>query len=342
MTVTDDRTDFFYALPPGRVLDAVEVGGRRCTGRFIVLNSYENRVYQLELSDESYVVAKFYRPGRWSDDAILDEHDFLLDLEEAEVPVAAPLELPNGSTIDEIEGIRFSLFPRIGGRAPEEMNDEQLRQLGRLLARLHSVGRTELAEHRPEMTPQTYIGNNVDWLLESDSIPDGPREPYAAMARRIQARIEPLFEGVEFQRIHGDCHLGNLLWSPGGLVFLDFDDMVMGPPAQDFWLMVGGRDAWAERRLQLLLEGYESMNEFPRATLRLFEPLRVMRMVHWAAWIARRWKDPAFPIAFPTFGTRGWWETEVGELHRQLGRIEEALAQYPAPTGVNSAWNAGF
>ena len=342
MTVTDSKADFFYALTPERVLDAVEVDGRRCTGRFIVLNSYENRVYQLELTDESYVVAKFYRPGRWSDDAILDEHDFLLDLEEAEVPVAAPMDLPNGSTISEIEDIRFSLFPRIGGRAPEEMNDEQMRQLGRLLARLHAVGRRQPAEHRWAMTPQTWIGDNLAWLLESGMIPEGPRQPYAAIASRIQDRIAPLFEGVELQRIHGDCHLGNLLWTPAGLVFLDFDDMVMGPPAQDFWLMVGGRDAWAQRRLQLLLEGYESMLPFARGTLKLFEPLRAMRMVHWAAWIARRWQDPAFPLAFPTFGTRGWWEAEVSELQRQLARIDEVLAQYDAPMGVSSDWNAGF
>ncbi len=340
--MADDRADFFYSLTPERVLDAVELDGRRCTGRFIVLNSYENRVYQLELSDESYVVAKFYRPGRWSDDAILDEHDFLLDLQDAEVPVAAPMELPGGSTLSDIGGIRFSLFPRIGGRAPEEMNDEQLRQLGRLLARLHGVGGKEEAEHRPEMTPQTYIGNNLQWVLDHDMIPSGPREPYADIARRIQDRITPLFEGVEFQRIHGDCHLGNLLWTPSGLVFLDFDDMVMGPPAQDLWLMVGGRDAWAQRRLQLLLEGYESMMPFARGTLKLFEPLRAMRMVHWAAWIARRWQDPAFPMAFPTFGTRGWWETEVSELHRQLARIDEVIAQYAAPTGFSNAWNTGF
>lgn len=340
--MTDDRTEFFYALTPERVLDAVELDGRRCTGRFIVLNSYENRVYQLELADESYVVAKFYRPGRWSDDAILDEHDFLLDLEEAEVPVAAPMDLPNGSTIDEVETIRFSLFPRIGGRAPEEMNDDQMRQLGRLLARLHSVGGKEPAEHRPVMSPQTYIGDNVDWLVEADLLPPGPRESYPEMARRVQDRIEPLFEGVELQRIHGDCHLGNLLWSPAGLVFLDFDDMVMGPPAQDFWLMVGGRDAWAQRRLQLLLEGYESMLPFNRGTLKLFEPLRAMRMVHWAAWIARRWSDPAFPQAFPTFGTRAWWEAEVRELQQQLTRIDETVGQYAAPMGVSKDWNGGF
>jgi Ser/Thr protein kinase RdoA (MazF antagonist) len=340
--VTDDRTDFFYSLTPERVLDAVELDGRRCTGRFIVLNSYENRVYQLELTDESYVVAKFYRPGRWSDDAILDEHDFLLDLQDAEVPVAAPMVLPDGSTVGDVGGIRFSLFPRIGGRAPEEMNDDQLRQLGRLLARLHTVGRGDDADHRPTMSPETYIGDNLRWVLDAGMIPDGPREPYAEIATRIQERIAPLFEGVELQRIHGDCHLGNLLWTPAGLVFLDFDDMVMGPVAQDLWLMVGGRDAWAQRRLQLLLEGYESMLPFPRGTLRLFEPLRAMRMVHWAAWIARRWEDPAFPLAFPSFGTRGWWEAEVGELQRQLGRIDEAVAQYAAPMGLMSDWNDGF
>ena len=185
----------------------MELDGRRCTGRFIVLNSYENRVYQLELDDGRYVVAKFYRPGRWSEDAILDEHEFLLDLEEAEVPVAAPLELPGDTTLAEVHGIRYALFPRFGGRAPEEMTDDQLEQLGRLLARVHSVGRQRSADSRPRMEPATWLLQNLDFLLEQGLLPTVVRDRYAEVVRSIHAELLPHFEGRTFQRIHGDCLL---------------------------------------------------------------------------------------------------------------------------------------
>jgi len=315
----------FYALTPERVLDAVEVGGRSCTGRFIILNSYENRVYQLELDDGSYVVAKFYRPQRWSDDAIIDEHDFLIELDEAEIPVAAPLDLPGEETLSDVEGIRYAIFPRIGGREPSEMDDEQLRQLGRLLARIHLVGAREPAEFRPKMHPDTWLLENLEQLRSDGLLPRTVEERYASTVRRLHTLCAPAFENVEWQRIHGDCHLGNLLWSPAGLVFLDFDDLVMGPPVQDFWMMQGGRDAWAERRLDLMLEGYETMADFDRSSLRLVEALRAMRIVHFAAWIARRWEDPAFPMAFPQFGSDSWWERELRDLMEQLERVEDVL-----------------
>ncbi len=308
-------TEFFFALTPERVLDAVEVDGRRCTGRFIVLNSYENRVYQLELSGGEYVVGKFYRPGRWSEDAIFDEHDFLLDLEEAEVPVAAPIELPGGTTLGEVEGIRFALFPRFGGRAPDEMDDAQLRQMGRLIARIHAVGKTADAEHRWRMVPSRFLGANVELL--SAHAPS----TYVDAVKRLEEAITPLFEGVELHRIHGDCHLGNVLRTPFGFVFLDFDDMVVGPAVQDLWMLQGSTDAWGLRRQELLLEGYSAFGEFDRAQLRLIEPLRAMRLVHFAAWIQRRWEDPAFPVAFPAFGTPAYWQRETGQLNEQLRLI---------------------
>ncbi len=320
MSRTTSLTDTFYSLTPERVLDSVEVDGRRCTGRFIVLNSYENRVYQLELEDDSYVVGKFYRPGRWSEDAILDEHDFVLDLEEAEIAVAAPLELPGETTLSQTpDGIRFALFPRVGGRAPEEMSDMELREAGRLIARIHSVGRTEDAEHRLRMTPSRWLGHNVRTLIEGGHLPGDVRARYVASAEAIERWAEPLWADVAVQRIHGDCHIGNLLRSPAGLLFLDFDDMVVGPAVQDLWLLAGGRDAWGQRRMELLLEGYNMMARFDRRELKLVEALRAMRMVHFAAWIARRWEDPAFPIAFPAFGTRTWWEAEAAALAEQVG-----------------------
>lgn len=324
MTV-DDRTRFFFQLTPEKVLGAVEAQGRRCTGRFLTLNSYENRVFQLELDDGSFVVAKFYRPGRWDDDAILDEHDFLLDLEDGDVPVAAPIELDDGDTLGEVETIRYALFPRIGGRTPEEMDDAQLRQVGRMLARLHSIGRLETAASRPTWHPEPVFDAAMDAL--KGRLPASVRGGYEATVAALRARCAPLWRDVELQRVHGDCHLGNLLWSPSGLVFLDFDDLVTGPPVQDLWMLIGGRDAWAARRLDVLLAGYDEMGWFDRSTLRLMEPLRAMRMVHFAAWIAKRWDDPAFPLAFPAFGTERWWQDELRALREQGAAVEEALAE---------------
>jgi len=311
-------TEFFFKLTPERVLDAVEVGGRRCTGRFIVLNSYENRVYQLELTDGSYVVGKFYRPGRWTEDQVFDEHDFLIDLEELEVPVAAPLELDDGATLDEIEGIRFAIFPRFGGRAPDEMDDAQLREIGRVIGRIHTVGASAPAEHRWPLTPAKWFGENLEFLLEHDCIDASARETYTSTVRRLEEVTTPWFEGLETHRIHGDCHLGNVLRTGQGFVFLDFDDMVIGPAVQDLWMLQGSTDAWGLRRQELLLEGYTQMMPFDRRQLRLIEPLRAMRLVHFAAWIARRWEDPAFPAAFPSFGTPIYWQQEAAHLAEQL------------------------
>jgi Ser/Thr protein kinase RdoA (MazF antagonist) len=324
-------TEFFYALTPDRVLDAVEVGDRRCTGRFIVLNSYENRVYQLELDDGSYVVAKFYRPGRWTRDQILDEHEFIWDLEDAEIPMASPIDLEPDETIGLFESIYFSVFPRIGGRAPDEMDDEQLRRIGGLLARIHAVGRTDVAQHRLHLTPQTYGWDDLAFLLSDDRILASHRDRYERVASDVVEAIVPLFEPfVEAQqRIHGDAHLGNVLRAPGGFVFLDFDDMVMGPPVQDLWMLWGGRDDWAIRRRDILLDGYEMMADFDRASLRLVEPLRALRYIHYTAWLARRWEDPAFKVAFPDFGTEGYWTSRTADLAEQLRLIRAESAGLP-------------
>ncbi len=321
--MSENLTEFFYALTPERVLDAVELEGQRCTGRFIVLNSYENRVYQLELEDGSFVVAKFYRPGRWDDEAILDEHRFLLDLQEREILVTPPRLLKGGATLGEVEGIRYSVCDRVGGRAPEEMDDEQLRGFGRSLARIHAVGRLREADARIDLDPDILLADNLDTLLDHDLLPDSVASAYEDAVWELHERSTPLFDEVEFQRIHGDCHLGNLLRTPVGLVFLDFDDMAMGPVVQDLWLMIGSRDAWGERRRDLILEGYELMVPFERWTLALVEPLRAMRMVHYTAWLARRWEDPAFKLGFPDFGTEAWWNRALRDLLEQLERLRE-------------------
>jgi Ser/Thr protein kinase RdoA (MazF antagonist) len=328
----NEATEFFYALTPERVLDAVEVGGRKCTGRFIVLNSYENRVYQLELDDGTFVVAKFYRPGRWSRDQILDEHEFIWDLDDAEIPMASPIELTPDETIGKLANIHFSVFPRIGGRAPDEMDDAQLERIGGLLARIHSVGRTDVAEHRCELTPRTYGHDDLALILDGGHLLPSHRPRYEEVARELLDAITPIFEPFldSWQRIHGDAHLGNVLRTPAGFLFLDFDDMVMGPPVQDLWMLWGGRDAWATRRRDILLAGYESMADFDRSSLRLVEPLRALRYIHYTAWLAKRWEDPAFKIAFPDFGTEAYWTTRTGDLAEQLRLIREEEALRPA------------
>jgi len=313
----------FNRLLPEHVYGAVEAGGRRCTGRFVVLNSYENRVYQLELDDGSFVVGKFYRPGRWSREAILDEHRFLRELDEAEVPVAVPIELTPGETLGEVDGIAYALFARLGGRAPEELDDEQVRMAGRLIARIHNVGARADAPHRMRLSPDTYGADDLRWLLEHDAIPAEARAAYAATVEALLARMRPRFEGVPVHRLHGDCHLGNLLWTPRGPAILDFDDMLVGPPVQDGWLLVGAYDAEGQRQRRLLFEAYGELRRFEPAWLRLVEPLRALRIIHYAAWIARRWEDPSFKRTFGHFGTLQFWEAEIAALREQIARIDQ-------------------
>ncbi len=316
--------DLFNQLSPDDVLDAVEVGGRRCTGRFLVLNSYENRVYQLELEDGSWVVGKFYRPGRWSREAIAAEHRFLSELQEVEVPAVCPVDLGDGRTISEVKGIFFSLFPRVGGRTPQELDDEQVQILGRLVARIHNVGATADAPERPRLTPTTYGRDNLALLLDRDAIPEEARAIYAASVEALLDRIEPMFEGVPFHRIHGDCHLGNLIWTPKGPAFLDFDDFLVGPAVQDIWMMVPSADGEGRRQRDLFVEAYDGFRRFEPRWLRLVEPLRALRFIHYTTWITRRWHDPYFQRTFQYYGTLQYWQREIQDLREQIARLDDA------------------
>jgi Ser/Thr protein kinase RdoA (MazF antagonist) len=311
----------FFALTPERVLDAVEVGGRRCTGRFVVLNSWENRVYQLELDDGSYVVGKFYRPARWSEDALLDEHDLLLDLAEEGLPIVPPLELRDGDTLGTVDGIRFALFPRLGGRAAEDLDDEQLRTLGYLLARIHHVAGQYDAEHRPRLDPDTYCRAEISLLISERFARGLVASRLRDAALRLAELADPFWVGLPMQRIHGDCHLGNLLMTPKGPHFLDFDDLCVGPVVQDLWLLWGGRDAWGQRRRDVLIEGYDTWAPFPTSQLRLVEVLRGFRYMRYAGWIARRWEDPAFRSGFPYFGTEAYWDRLALDVQEQVGLV---------------------
>jgi Ser/Thr protein kinase RdoA (MazF antagonist) len=338
-------TRFFFELTPERVLEAVEAAGFRCTGRCQALNSFENRVYDVELEEEENGhsaplpfahaaarrrVVKFYRPGRWTPEQILEEHAFIADLVAAEVPAIAPVAFPDGSTLRQTPagGIWYAVFPKVGGRAPDELGDDQLRWLGRLLGRIHNTGAARPARYRMPLTPATYGRANLAYLLDRDWIPIEFRLRYETAVNAICDRIEPWFDGVAQIRLHGDCHLGNLLWNDRGPFFLDFDDMVRGPAVQDLWLLLSGRDGGGRRELECLLEGYEELRAFDRATLRLVEPLRALRFVHYTAWIARRWEDPAFPAAFPQFGTHRYWSDEADDLEAQLRRIQAIEIPY--------------
>lgn len=328
-----EETKYFFGLTPERVLAAVESAGVRCTGRCLTLNSMENRVYEVEIetADDSpstdpasrFRIVKFYRPGRWSEQQILEEHQFLKDLVAQEVPVCAPLEFSDGRTVKlapEID-IWYAVFPKVRGRAPEELNDEQLQWMGRLLARLHIVGAQREAPHRLKLTPEQYGLTNLEFLQRSNSLPIEVAKNYANLVDEICKASAPLFQGVATQRIHGDCHPGNILWGSSGPFFVDFDDMVTGPCVQDLWLVVPGRDTESKIQMDILLDGYEQMRSFDRSSLRLIEPLRALRYIHFSAWIARRWQDPYFQRTFTQFGTHAYWEGQLGDLREQLELI---------------------
>jgi Ser/Thr protein kinase RdoA (MazF antagonist) len=240
--------------------------------------------------------------------------------------VIAPIAFPDGKTLREQNGIRFAIFPRVGGRAPDELSDEQLVRIGRLLGRIHNVAAKKPAPHRLEINVENYGKRNLEFLLSGNWIPLEYMKSYERAALEIFGLVEPLFENAATHRLHGDCHLGNLLWDPvSGPFFLDFDDMVRGPAVQDLWLLIPGRDADAIRSRAVLLEGYEEMRAFDHTSLRLIEPLRALRFIHYTAWIAKRWEDPAFPLAFPQFGTSRYWADETRDLEEQLRLIRENL-----------------
>lgn len=324
-----EHTKHFLELTPERILSAVESIGYRTTGRVFTLYSMENRVYSVEIENpyaeskwDQFVIAKFYRPGRWSREQILEEHQFTSDLLVSDVPVVAPLPDRNEQTLglQEDTGLYFALYPRIGGRTPDEIAFEHLAQVGRLMGRMHAVGRQRPVQHRLKLDPATYGLANLDSLLKSKLIPEDLATRYAKLVEEIVSKSTPLFLATDMQRIHGDCHRANLLWGESGPFWIDFDDMLLGPPVQDMWLLIP-EVAQKSRARDAFLKGYEEFNQFDHASLRLIEPLRALRFIHFAAWIAKRWEDPSFPSAFPNFGTRSYWNEQVQDLEEQLRLI---------------------
>ena len=311
-------------LTPDAVLDALESIGLRGDGRMLALNSYENRVFQIALEDDSYVVAKFYRPERWSDEQILEDHAFSLDLSGREIPVVAPLDI-GGRTLHHAADSRFAVFPRRGGRAPELEDEKVLEWIGRFLGRIHAVGATKPFKLRPALDVQTFGAEPRDWLLASGMIPEDLRETWESTADLALQEVENRFDLVRAGqiRLHGDCHAGNILWTHDGPHFVDLDDARMGPAVQDLWMLLAGDRPTATRQLRAMLGGYEQFHGFNREQLGLIEPLRTLRLIHYSYWLARRWEDPAFPAAFPWFGTNRYWQDRILELREQTSAMGE-------------------
>jgi Ser/Thr protein kinase RdoA (MazF antagonist) len=314
-------TNGFVALTPDRVLDAIEVGGLRSTGRCLPLRAFENRVYEVELEDERRIVVKFYRPGRWTRATIGDEHAFLAELAAAELPVVPPMDLGTGTTLPEIDGILYAAFPKVRGRTLDELDGERLRQIGRLIGRMHAVGASADAPSRPRLTVDRFIREPLEVLKASGSMPAGLATRHRDVALHIADAVEPRLAAVGTHRLHGDLHRGNILWATDGPILVDFDDCVVGPPVQDLWLLAPGENDDAKRAREQLLEGYELFRDFDRSTLALAEPLRALRIVYMSAWIARRWDDPSFRTGFPGFGTETYWSGE----YEELAAISESL-----------------
>lgn len=314
----------FDTLTPDLVLDAVESIGYLSDARVLALNSYENRVYQVGIEDETPLIAKFYRPGRWSDAAILEEHQFSLELAEHEVPVVAPLER-DGSTLFEHAGFRFALFPRRGGRAPEPGNLDQLYRLGQLLGRMHAVGANRPFEHRETLGVQNFGHDSLSTLLEGDFVPRSLLPAYESVARDLLKRVEDVFASTNFTpiRLHGDCHPGNILARDDAFYLVDLDDCRMGPAVQDLWMMLAGERHERLGQLAELVDGYNEFHDFAPRELTLIEALRALRLMHYSAWLARRWDDPAFPMSFPWFGSERYWGDQVLILREQMSALQE-------------------
>jgi len=318
-------------LTPTRILDAVEAAcGQRCDGRLQALNSFENRVYQVWLDDGRCVVAKFYRPQRWSAEAIQEEQDFATELAARELPVVAPLAF-SGRTLHEHGGFLFALTPRRGGRTPELDDPDTLRWMGRFIARIHAVGELKPFAHRPTLDIESFALEPVQFVLDGDFVPDDLYDTYASVAEDVVDRVERRWAAagaVRNIRLHGDCHAGNVLWTDSGPHFVDLDDARMGPSVQDLWMCLSGDRKAQQAQLLQLLEGYSEFRAFDAAELMLVEALRTLRIVHYAGWLARRWDDPAFPASFPFFNTQRYWQDHILALREQAAALDEPPLQW--------------
>jgi len=317
----------YDALNPDTLLNAVESAGYACDGRILALNSYENRVYQIGIEDASPVIAKFYRPGRWSDEAIQEEHAFTCGLADIEIPVVAPLKNEAGHSLFQYQEFRFSLSPRRGGRWPSLDTEDNLLWIGRFIGRIHALGAVTKFTHRESINVDSFGQRNLNYLMTNDIIPQEYRSRYFEIAQLLLKKITPIFslfvEEKKWIRLHGDCHAGNILWTDDhGPHFVDFDDCRNGPAIQDLWMLADTTGFGSpQTALNLIVEGYEEFHAFDYRQYQLIEPLRSLRFIHYATWLAKRWEDPAFPLNFPWFAESHYWAEQIQLLENQLTKI---------------------
>lgn len=314
----------YEQLTPDLVLDAVESCGYLSDARILALNSYENRVYQVGIEDTSPLIAKFYRPARWTREQILEEHEFTQALKDLEISVVPPMLDENGNSLREFKQFHFSLYLRQGGHAPNLDDFDALLTLGRTLGRIHALGKARLFKYRPHLDVKTFARDSYDFLLANDFIPPSLHEAYRTLGADLIARCETVFGRVKYKpiRLHGDCHPGNILWRDEPH-FVDFDDARNGPAVQDLWMLLSGEREQQTAQLSEVLEGYQEFCDFDFAELALIEALRTLRIMHYSAWLARRWSDPAFPRHFPWFNTERYWAEHILELREQLSALQE-------------------
>lgn len=315
-------SDFTFAnLTPDLILDAIESTGIRVDSGLLALNSYENRVYQFKDEDSRRLVVKFYRPARWSEAQIQEEHDFARELQEQEIPVVAPLRF-DGKSLHQYQQYRFALFPSVGGRQFEVDNLDQLEWMGRFIGRIHAVAKSRPFAHRPALSSHEFLHESRQTLWDNPLVPEGLQKAFFTVLDQVIAKADAQYRPQHLIRLHGDCHPGNILWRDGPS-FVDLDDCRMGPAVQDIWMMLSGDRQQRLLQLDTLLLAYEEFCDFDSKQLKLIEPLRAMRMVHYMAWLSRRWQDPAFPLAFPWFGTEKYWEQQILSLKEQLSALQE-------------------